>query len=141
MRQQPQGFPTGDPTTEQGAKHTPGSWRLIESGSYKDHFGIESDDPVACAAAEEIVLPPTTSAKKADIRLMAAAPDMLAALKRVVEHPSVHLCKCGGADCATSLALAAIAKATGTAPGSPVATSLSNAEAVVPAPPVTPKEG
>jgi hypothetical protein len=54
------------------------------------------------------------SEKEANARLIAAAPDLLAACRSVIAN--VALCECGEPDCGTTKLRAAIAKATGAQP-------------------------
>lgn len=51
--------------------------------------------------------------QEANARLIAAAPELLAALQRILAHPNFRPCECGASNCATTEARAAIAKATG----------------------------
>ncbi len=59
-------------------KHTP-TWRAYESAGFKGEWGVETDDPAKVATGDEIIVYPSLS--EADARLIAAAPDLLEALK------------------------------------------------------------
>ena len=97
------------------SKHTPGPWSYIgddETGGIKfaevaaGEIGTRAHRSVAwCIGVDERRL---DAATKANARLIAAAPDLLEALKAVLNHPLTHL------DGTTEpLVRAAIAKATG----------------------------
>lgn len=62
-------------------KSISGNWRAFESASYRGEWGVETDDEKLVATGEEILLYPNHSEDLA--RLVAAAPDMLKALKGV----------------------------------------------------------
>ncbi len=70
----------GLPTTQ--TTHTPGPWRLDNSAEYTEQgvFGIEQDEEQIIAAVFVDNLPITGPA---NARLIAAAPDLLAALIRL----------------------------------------------------------
>jgi hypothetical protein len=85
-------------------KHTAGPWIVVQNGKQIDiHHKAIGD--------REITI--TTNANEKDARLIAAAPDMLEALKFLVEMRSdpIRFCGCSGAR--YDVALAAIAKAEG----------------------------
>lgn len=79
-------------------KHTPGPWYATE-GEYEDEFEVVASD-----GAVTIAQPPT----EADADLIAAAPDLLAALQYIVAWNPEDW----SAEQARDMARAAIAKAT-----------------------------
>jgi len=89
------------------SKHTPGPWSAIPD-SGEDHEGdwyILTDDEEAIA----------TGLSESDARLIAAAPDLLAACKAILEHLQIPLTQRMDADAlnAWTAARAAIAKVEG----------------------------
>ena len=63
------------------SKHTPGPWRLQLKDKFTDHpFVVRGEQGGFC------VLGLSDEAEKADARLIAAAPDLLEALKNLVER-------------------------------------------------------
>jgi hypothetical protein len=103
------------------SKYTPGPWKVVNKG--KNFYGVDSGLGNICIlAAEE----KKTIDKLSNVHLIAAAPDLLKALKEFVAHFELaHECgdsSVGIDDCPTptedeismhNLALAAIAKAEG----------------------------
>lgn len=86
--------------------HTPGPWKVA------DRFYILMDDDVACEVAkvcDENIDDDMVGQCDADARLIAAAPEMLAALKYMVENAEAE----GWSGLMISDAVAAIAKAEG----------------------------
>lgn len=67
-------------------KHTPGPWR-VSLNTATGAFAIEDDNRIAviCSRADWIH---RASESAANARLIAAAPDLLAALMWLVEHPA-----------------------------------------------------
>lgn len=63
-------------------KHTPGNWRAFESAGYKGEWGVETDDRALVEAGEETILYPSHPKHLAE--LVAAAPDLLAALQNLM---------------------------------------------------------
>lgn len=101
--------------------HTPGPWRLWTSKIEPGVFTIHGDSPhtVEGVSSENMVIAsrmigtPVGMEGVANAHLIAAAPELLAALKMIVQ---THLASCKGEDCHVSgidLANAAIAKAEG----------------------------
>ena len=88
-------------------KHTPGPWRALESKS-SQHQVWKGDDHIASAWGTDV----PGDEQLANARLIAAAPELLDALKRIVSVASVELT--GRRDDVLEQARAAIAKATGT---------------------------
>lgn len=87
------------------AKHTPGPWEACDPGDYSDFDGnsrVILGDDMRIAVVQWS--PANAEMDDANARLIAAAPDMLAALKNVAEGWGDH-----------NEVLAAIAKATGAA--------------------------
>ena len=73
------------------AEHTPGPWQFAEAGSWKDgvrtskeYFVRRPDDDVAIAS--EILNPEDSTPSEANARLIAAAPELLAALEVCVDE-------------------------------------------------------
>ena len=94
--------------TQTRTQHTPGPWEVHDTpGTYWK--GFESPIPIA---AGRVVL--ATARDKDNARLIAAAPDLLAACKRLLEHARGKACD---DDCLCKAnARAAIAKARPSAP-------------------------
>jgi hypothetical protein len=98
------------------AKHTPGPWQL--TGWYirpKCYEGIPTPDswPAICSVrpwGKDRWPYLHEEETRANIQLIAAAPDLLAALKEIIEHPAAFS---DGANRLWSQATAAIAKAEG----------------------------
>lgn len=65
-------------------KQIAGNWRAYESAAYRGEWGVETDDPAMVEAGDETVLYPSQPKHIAD--LLAAAPDMLEALKYARAH-------------------------------------------------------
>jgi hypothetical protein len=85
------------------AKHTPGPW---EARTFLVRGGVRMSDTI-CHVGSSTSLPPNRSHEtEANARLIAAAPDMLAALKAMVLNDTHTYRDCHKA------ALAAIARAT-----------------------------
>lgn len=86
-------------------------WTAYESAGFKGEWGVNSDDPALAEAGDEIIVYPSLSEQRA--RLIAAAPDLLEALKAFEECFVVA----GGMpfddDTIVEMARAAIAKAEG----------------------------
>ena len=59
------------------SKHTPGPWTFVHEGGIDGGYFID--------AKEDVVVLPRGRLNEADARLIAAAPDLLAALKAVME--------------------------------------------------------
>lgn len=104
--------------TEQSlpVSHTPGPWEtrpitgdLDRFGYGKMQFGSRQHGLVGSLIAR----PNEFGVAEANARLIAAAPDMLAALERLVVHPEFPACPCRQPECLTAAINAAIAKATG----------------------------
>ena len=70
----------GEDRTE-GAKHTPGPWRVAPAGDYSS--GVNIDAPTGYVA---LVGGDISDPIEADARLISAAPDLLAALEKAVKH-------------------------------------------------------
>ena len=86
-------------------KHTPGPWSADKAtyhNGYVEHFVRRDGDAVAIAS--DITDPETRQPSEANALLIAAAPDLLEALKDALEHIPMTL---------QGRALAAIAKAEG----------------------------
>lgn len=92
-----------------GAKHTPGPWTLRERGDWIEV--IADGRPVAIGAVVDRSDPSTVSLGFANANLIAAAPDLLAACRRILVEDGG--CSCSEGYCAWCLASAAIAKAEG----------------------------
>ena len=83
-------------------KHTPGPWKAIECAVYRSDNGDK--------VADTWLAKPSVGAKKANARLIAAAPDLLEAAREA----NKALCHHGlGEDPALMMLQAAIAKAEG----------------------------
>ena len=90
-------------------KHTKGPWKFIP---WMGRFMVVTDDghgDMIAKMPDNRHEPVTAPRNEANARLIAAAPDMLEALKRVVLFMDSPLCHCG----ACAAIRAAIAKATG----------------------------
>jgi len=63
------------------SKHTPGPWTFVHEGGIDGGYFID--------AKEDVVVLPRGRLNEADARLIAAAPDLLAALRAIVNkaHP------------------------------------------------------
>jgi len=86
-------------------KHTPGPWlakRADGGGYFEWHVGRDGEN---CSIAEDITDPVTRDPSEANAHLIAAAPDLLDALKAATSLPLSHSW--------VPAALAAIAKAEG----------------------------
>jgi hypothetical protein len=103
------------------SEHTPGPWELQEGtqccfhagNRYAvTHSGGDEDEPWSVTIAE--VWPTSDDSDKADARLIAAAPDLLAALEECVQELEKLGWGCAGY---TDNAHAAIAKAKGAPDG------------------------
>lgn len=72
------------PTADTVAQHTPGPWAVRPNGANSSPFGIEDAEQNHIASA---IFEMTNGIEgaRANARLIAAAPDMLAALKRLWE--------------------------------------------------------
>ena len=82
------------------SKHTPGPWAMVHEGGADGGYYI--------GAKDQVVILPRGRMDEADARLIAAAPDLLAALKAMVLNDAHEYRDCHKA------ARAAIAKAEGT---------------------------
>lgn len=91
------------------AKHTPGPWEVREQW----YIGVEGD-PYSLAEVKSCRTVPASNAAEhaANALLIAAAPDLYAALKEIIEHPAAFS---DGANRLWSQAQAALAKATSSA--------------------------
>lgn len=73
------------PTERRLVSHTPGPWKILRSFPRRLPFGIAQDrpDPQDCAAVltGQAFCRKTTDVAEANARLIAAAPDLLAACK------------------------------------------------------------
>lgn len=95
------------------AKHTPGPWKILNSHQYENHSGaaqlienpnvgavclmIDTDDGRVCDA---------------NARLIAAAPELVEALNRMLQTRDWGICRCAGVGtCAGCTARAALHKA------------------------------
>ena len=70
-----------------GDKHTPGKWEVAWGGYFdgeREVFVRRPEDDVAIAA--KIIDPDTEAPSAANARLIAAAPELLEALERVVDE-------------------------------------------------------
>jgi hypothetical protein len=84
--------------------YTPGPWNASWSNVVRDHYGVE------IAAASHKAHP---QEREANARLIAAAPDLLAALRAIASHvPHKHTYPAAAVQDLQQLARAAIAKAT-----------------------------
>jgi hypothetical protein len=95
--------------------HTPGPWKADitpRTGNYAGSFSVEADGLVVCGRAG---VPNRASESAANARLIAAAPDLLAALKLILPIAESYLKKAPGHPDNGKLADArdAIAKAEG----------------------------
>lgn len=94
--------------------HTPGPWRITRSG--KSPCAIEADTTRGYALAKVYLANPETRKRapeyEANAALIAAAPDLLAALEIALDDPDSEIL---GTDW-ERIARAAIAKATGAQP-------------------------
>ncbi len=103
------------------AQHTPGPWEHAEAGSWRngkristEYFVRRPEDNVSIAA--DIIDPETSEPSEANAQLIAAAPELLEALKKLTaafERTGLKLYSLSGQPTATDLAIAAIAKAEG----------------------------
>jgi len=84
------------------SKHTPGPWTFVHEGGIDGGYFID--------AKEDVVVLPRGRLTEADARLIAAAPDLLAALKLLVAFGEGSFAQAVGA---WEQARAAIAKAEG----------------------------
>jgi hypothetical protein len=66
--------------------HTPGPWRVGDAG----HTIFGAPDPDRAAPAQVATLCRTVYSARANARLIAAAPEMLEALRFVQEHGAVY---------------------------------------------------
>lgn len=108
--------------------HTPGPWLVIKPGHYghtkhrvgRSHGKATNGDEVVAAIADICVSRSISfrgdisPEEEANARLIAAAPELLAALKAIVEQPIGHTDKDAGRDLGACCRIAreAIAKAT-----------------------------
>jgi hypothetical protein len=93
------------------AQHTLGPWTLDDpNGTYADKRGGHGFRPLRIIDKDgnQLAFCGDTTNKLADARLMAAAPDMLAALKWIATHALVH-------DSCRLMAQGVVTKATGAA--------------------------
>lgn len=93
------------------AQHTPGPWTHEGQG---DITGIENDPSIGCVGKVDVAcvyLRTVPGRTEANARLIAAAPEMLAALKLAASH--MHCLKDARAKADYSMARAAIAKVKG----------------------------
>ena len=77
------------------AKHTPGPWKTVSKPDYASYGGIgieqnsgSKDENVICEIWPIQTVPTEDAESQANSRLIAAAPDLLAALKWVAESAS-----------------------------------------------------
>jgi hypothetical protein len=89
-------------------KHTPGPWFAKRAGDGRYFEWYVGRDGGNCSIAEDITDPVTRDPSEANAHLIAAAPDLLEALKMMMEGGLE-----GPTSQATETALAAIAKAEG----------------------------
>ena len=100
-------------------KHTPGPWVFYAPSSWTDGLGYIRPDPEdGLEIAHHGDDDRSAAENLANARLIAAAPDLLAELKRVTDHlsdwTSAHSMECTAEiDAALHCARAAIARATG----------------------------
>ena len=97
------------------AKHTPGPWQA----RWQDPIDVDDCARIAIETAPDAgdiagIHHATRGEDEANARLIAAAPDMLAALQRIAEYPRQRNDELSIAG-ARAIAAAAIAKATGEA--------------------------
>lgn len=97
------------------AEHTPGPWQVIASTGTEVLALADGPDSVVVADTEFFGRTPTER-QIADAHLIAAAPDLLAALERMLSVSGSHV-TAGNAQCDTCLAVSqamtAVAKARG----------------------------
>ena len=100
------------------SKHTPGPWEAAKSREEADPWGIRSDDGYWLASIIDSASEPMGAHSEVNARLMAAAPDLLLALREIAADyadrfdmncPSTN----PGIKYVVEQARAAIAKATG----------------------------
>ena len=101
------------------AAHTPGPWVLTDGDRFESSCVITThlrlDESIASIAEVETDwIEPLGSEQRANARLIAAAPDLLFALERMVRQHGSNFISYSG-DHPVSVARAAIAKATGEA--------------------------
>lgn len=95
------------------AKHTPGPWRVM---NHPRVMHVDSDVSVGSGANGMASVAWITGGKprtNEDARLLAAAPDLLAALERLLYRPEAHGQICKTDPCPECEARAAIRKARG----------------------------
>jgi hypothetical protein len=106
-----------NPTTERVASHTPAPWGLSnDEGSERYEIGINADVGVKIICSVDYGFDePFDSQQHANARLIAAAPELLAALKRILGavYPGTEKHHETGCRCFIHEAQQAIAKATG----------------------------
>lgn len=85
--------------------HTPGPWRIETGGGSDPTSHVYADDPNGCAADGDLVTIADLIENEANARLIAAAPDLLAACKKMRQIASAQF--------GLNEANAAIAKAEG----------------------------
>ena len=90
-----------------GTKHTPGKWNIVESNKIDEEAHIQTDLKSICRMWIQM-----DSQDMANARLIAAAPDLLEALKALVADLKPYMGQ-GRMDDKIRNAIAAIAKATG----------------------------
>lgn len=102
-----------EPSAADTAQHTPGPWRVIPATM--SHFLIESAGAIVAEIPKTTTAPASFTECEANARLLAAAPEMLAALKEL--HAWAITVSDGKAFNEEELCVtrAAIAKATGQA--------------------------
>lgn len=88
-------------------KHTPGKWNIVESNKIDEEAHIQTDLKSICRMWIQM-----DSQDMANARLIAAAPDLLEALKALVADLKPYMGQ-GRMDDKIRNAIAAIAKATG----------------------------
>src|SRR6185295_13204498 len=79
--------PEGESMSEQ--KHTPGKWRILQQREPSDgtnHLAIAAGDAPAVAVCRISDVRFANAEDEANARLIAAAPDLLAACKAAIEH-------------------------------------------------------
>jgi len=91
--------------------HTPGPWRI----SSKSKYLVKTDEYRICQVFKSTIDPSLNEQAEADARLIAAAPDLLAAIKEVMED--LHAAHVAGSyqipPSSAAMAFDAIEKATG----------------------------
>lgn len=92
------------------SKHTQGPWRLDDP--IHAHVLGEDYHVIDAGIWHKGGFHIATFISEADAKLIAAAPELLAACLRTLEHPAVPLCECGQPDCATTLMRTAVERAT-----------------------------